>query len=48
MACPGMEREMEFFEAVESTTRYDMDGEMLLLLDGDTLKAVFQAAPQAE
>lgn len=47
MACPDMDKEAEFLQAVESATRYDMDGSMLLLLEGDTLKAVFQAAPEA-
>lgn len=45
MACPGMERESEFIEALESATHYDMDGPMLLLLADGELRAVFQAVP---
>lgn len=43
MACEGMDKEMEFLQAIESATRYDMDGPMLMLLNGEVLKAVFQA-----
>lgn len=46
MACPGLDREREFMQVVESATRYDMDGATLLLLEGDLLKAVFQAKAQ--
>ena len=45
MACPGMEREHAFTQALEATTHYDMDGPMLLLLSNGELKAVFQAIP---
>ncbi len=45
MACPGMEREHAFTQALEATTHYDMDGPMLLLLSNGELKAVFQAKP---
>lgn len=45
MACPGMERENAFAQALEATTHYDMDGPMLLLLSDGELKAVFQAKP---
>ena len=45
MACPGMEREHAFAQALEATTHYDMDGPMLLLLSNGELKAVFQAKP---
>ena len=45
MACPGMEQENAFAKALESTTHYDMDGPMLLLLSDGELKAVFQAKP---
>ena len=34
-----------FAEAIESTTHYEMDGPMLLLLSNGDLKAVFQAKP---
>lgn len=43
MACPGMDMEQEFARAIESTTHYDMDGPMLLLLSDGELRAVFQA-----
>ena len=45
MACPGMEQERAFTEALEATTHYDMDGPMLLLLSDGELRAVFQAKP---
>ena len=45
MACPGMEREHAFAQALEATTHYDMDGPMLLLLSDGELRAVFQARP---
>lgn len=45
MACPDMEREQAFVEAIESATHYDMDGPMLLLLSDGELRAVFQAKP---
>ena len=45
MACPGMEQEDTFTKALESTTHYDMDGPMLLLLSDGELRAVFQAKP---
>lgn len=48
MACPGMDTEAAFMQMFDSVTRYDMDGPMLLLLDGDDLKAVFQAKIKAE
>ena len=32
-------------EALETTTHYDMDGPMLLLLSNGELKAIFQAQP---
>lgn len=45
MVCPGMEQEDAFTKALESTTHYDMDGPMLLLLSDGELRAVFQAKP---
>lgn len=44
MACPEQEQERKFLEALESTTHYDMDGPMLLLLADGELRAVLQAA----
>ena len=45
MACPDLEREQAFIEALESATHYDMDGPMLLILADGELRAVFQAKP---
>ncbi len=45
MACPDGADEAAFAEAIESTTHYEMDGPMLLLLSNGDLKAVFQAKP---
>lgn len=47
MACPNPDLEQQFLRALESTTHYDMDGPMLLLLSDGELRAVFQALPQA-
>lgn len=47
MACPDLDQEQQFLRALESTTHYDMDGPMLLLLSDGELRAVFQAMPQA-
>ena len=46
MACPEQEQEQKFFEALESTTHYDMDGPMLLLLREGELRAVLQAVDE--
>ena len=43
MLCPEAELEQKFVEALSQTTRYDMDGEMLLLLHNNDLIAVLQA-----
>ncbi|MEG0808417.1 MAG: META domain-containing protein [Alistipes sp.] len=43
MACPGMDLEHKFTKALESTTHYDMDGSMLMLLCNGELRAVLQA-----
>ena len=45
MACPNLDQEQQFLRALESTTHYDMDGPMLLLLSNGELHAVFQALP---
>lgn len=45
MACEGMDVEQQFAKALETTTRYDMDGQMLMLFENGTLQAVFQAKP---
>ena len=46
MACPEAEAEKKFVEALETTTHYDMDGPMLLLLSDGELRAVLQAATE--
>ena len=43
MACPGQEQERKFVEALTTTTHYDMDGPLLLLLRNGELQAVLQA-----
>jgi heat shock protein HslJ len=43
MLCPDAETEAKFVEVLAKTTRYDMDGEMLLLFEQENLLAVFQA-----
>lgn len=48
MACPDAAREQAFIAALESTTHYDMDGPMLLLLSDGELRAVFQALPDEQ
>lgn len=45
MACPNLNQEQQFLRALESTTHYDMDGPMMLLLSNGELHAVFQALP---
>ena len=45
MACPDGADEAAFTAAIESTTHYEMDGPMLLLLSNGDLIAVFQAKP---
>ena len=46
MACPGQEQERKFVEALTTTTHYDMDGPMLMLLCDGELRAVLQAVPE--
>ncbi|MEG0788987.1 MAG: META domain-containing protein [Alistipes sp.] len=43
MACPGMDKEQSFTNAISQATHYEMDGSMLLLLSNGELKAIFQA-----
>lgn len=45
MTCPDGADEAAFTAAIESTTHYEMDGPMLLLLSNGDLIAVFQAKP---
>ena len=42
-ACPKMAQEAAFLRALATTTHYDMDGPMLLLLGDGELKAILQA-----
>lgn len=46
MACPDLEQEQRFLQALASTTHYDMDGPLLLLLSDGEIRAVFQAMPE--
>jgi len=46
MACPELEQEQKFVEALTTTTHYDMDGPMLMLLCDGELRAVLQAVPE--
>ena len=49
MACPeGDAEERKFIATIESTTHYDMDGPMLMLLSNGELRAILRALPQAE
>ena len=43
MMCPNQEAEDRFVEMLNKVTRYDMDGNMLMLFAGDELLSVFQA-----
>ena len=43
MMCPNQEAEDRFVEMLNKVTRYDMDGQMLMLFADDDLLAVFQA-----
>ncbi|MEG1622743.1 MAG: META domain-containing protein [Alistipes sp.] len=43
MACPGMEQEAAFIQALEGITHYEMDGPMLMLLAHGELYAVLQS-----
>jgi len=42
MACPDMETESAFFQALEKTTEYRLDGGRLYLYEGQNLRAVLQ------
>jgi len=46
MACPDLEREHEFIRALRSTTHYDMDGPVLILLSDGEMRALLQAVPE--
>jgi heat shock protein HslJ len=49
MACPdGMDQEQEFLSALNATKRYEIHGSKLLLFDGPTLIARFEARGPAE
>ena len=43
MMCPNQEAEDRFVEMINKVDNYDIDGNMLLLFEGKTLLAVFQA-----
>lgn len=46
MTCPDLPQEEAFIRALETTTHYDMDGPMLMLLCDGELRAVLQAVPE--
>lgn len=46
MACPELELEIKFFEALRSTTHYEIDGDVLMLLSNGKLQATLQATEQ--
>lgn len=49
MACPeGMDQEQELFDALRTTTRYEIHGSKLLLFAGKALVARFEARAQPE
>lgn len=43
MMCPNQEAEDRFIEMLNKVTRYDMDGQMMMLFAENDLLAVFQA-----
>ena len=46
MACPDAGQEQAFLEVLASTTHYDMDGPILILLSNGEMRALFQAMPE--
>lgn len=46
--CPDMERETEFLEVLQTTTSYEIDGDLLLLFHNGEMRAVLQAQPTSE
>lgn len=48
MACPELELEIKFFEALRSTTHYEIDGDVLLLLSNGKLQATMQAVGETQ
>lgn len=48
MMCPDDQGEQAYFDALASTTHYDMDGEMLMLFSNGDLAAIFQPRPAAQ
>lgn len=46
MACPDADEEQAFLEVLASTTHYDMDGPILILLSNGEMRALFQAMPE--
>lgn len=45
MMCHDAESEQAYFDMLDATTHYDMDGEMLLLFSNGDLAAIFQPRP---
>ena len=46
--CRDMKTEQKFVEALQSTTHYDMDGPMMMLLSNGELRAILQSLPDKE
>lgn len=46
MACPELDLEIKFFAALRSTTHYEIDGDVLMLLSDGKLQATLQATEQ--
>ncbi len=46
--CPDMERETQFLEVVQTTTSYEIDGDILLLFHNGEMRAALQAKSPTE
>lgn len=46
MACPQLDLEIKFFELLRSTTHYEIDGDVLMLLNNGMLQATLQAVEE--
>jgi len=48
MMCPDMELEDEFLKVLNSTTHYEIDGDMLMLLNNGEVQAIFKGEEPAK
>lgn len=49
MMCPNVDMELQFGEVLESATHYDIDYDILMIMQDGTIKAMFKAVtPAAE